>query len=413
MQKKTQIRGFEKLKIIIILAFLSSIAPLSTDMYLPALDAVEKSFQTNSFYTQLSLASFFIAFSLGQLFYGPLSDTYGRKKPLYIGIFIFISSSVACILVDSIHAFILLRFFEALGGCAGVVVARAIVNDLFELKEAAAIYALMMVFTSLAPMLSPTFGGILLEFFSWRSIFLTLFILGIILFLLIIFVLKESNTNTKNKKFNHKEIIKNYKSILKDRRFVVYLLSGNLIFAGFFAYLTGSSFIFTRVFDLSEQQYGILFGINALGFVIFANINARLALKYSPYYILPKAFVMVAFLAFLLILSATFDLGFLFFELPLFFIIASLGFILPNTTTLAMARSKQNAGSASALLGAAQFAMAGAMAFLVSLLNANTPIFLSTILGICAFLGAICYLSLINKRNLNKWIKKLSAISRT
>ncbi|AJC85624.1 multidrug effflux MFS transporter [Campylobacter sp. RM16704] len=413
MQKRTQIKGFEKLKLIIILAFLSSIAPLSTDMYLPALNEVEKSFQTNSFYTQLSLASFFIAFSLGQLFYGPLSDVYGRKKPLYIGIFIFVSSSVACVLVDSIHAFIALRFFEALGGCVGVVVARAIVNDIFELKEAAGIYALMMVFTSLAPMLSPTFGGILLEFFSWRSIFLTLFILGFILFLLVIFVLKESNHNTQGKKFNHQEVLKSYKNILKDRRFVVYLFCGNLIFAGFFAYLTGSSFVFTRIFELNEQQYAVLFGVNALGFVVFANINARLVRKYSPYYILPRAFISVAFLAFLLILGATFEFGFLAFELPLFFIIASLGFILPNTTTLAMARSKQNAGSASALLGAAQFAMAGFMAFLVSLLNANTPILLSVILGICTFLALISYLSLINKRKFEKIKRKLSAISRT
>ncbi|EAH4571286.1 Bcr/CflA family efflux MFS transporter [Campylobacter lari] len=411
MQKRTQIKGFEKLKLIFILGFLSAIAPLSTDMYLPALNEVEKSFQTNSFYTQLSLASFFIAFSLGQLFYGPLSDVYGRKKPLYIGLFLFISSSIACVLVDSIHAFIALRFFEALGGCVGVVVARAIVNDVFELKEAAGVYALMMVFTSLAPMLSPTFGGILLEFFSWRSIFLTLFILGFILFLLVILALKESNLNTQGKKFNHKEVAKSYKKILKDRRFVVYLLCGNLIFAGFFAYLTGSSFVFTRVFELSPQQYAALFGAHALSFVICANINARIVLKLSPYYVLPRALMMITFLTFVLILGATFDLGFWAFEIPLCFIIASLGFILPNTTTLAMARSKQNAGSASALLGAAQFAMAGVMAFLVSLLNANTPIFLSLILGTCAFLSLIFYLGLINKRKLSKIKKKLSVIS--
>ncbi|TXE79628.1 multidrug effflux MFS transporter [Campylobacter peloridis] len=406
MQKYTQIKGFEKLKLIIILAFLSAIAPLSTDMYLPALNEVQKSFQTNTFYTQLSLASFFIAFSLGQLFYGPLSDVFGRKKPLYIGLFIFISSSIACVLVDSIHAFIALRFFEALGGCVGVVVARAIVNDVFELKEAAGIYALMMVFTSLAPMLSPSFGGILLEFFSWRSIFVTLFILGFILFLLVIFVLKETHHNTEGKKFNHKEILKSYKKVLKDRRFKVYLLCGVLVFAGFFAYLTGSSFIFTRVFNLSEQQYAALFGIHALSFVISANINAKLVLKFSPYYILPKALISISLLTFVLIIGASLDLGFWAFEIPLLLIIANLGFILPNTTALAMARSKQNAGSASALLGAAQFAMAGIMAFIVSILNANTPVLLGSILGFCSFASLICYLSLIKKR-------KLSAISRT
>ncbi len=200
MQKHTKIHGFAKFKLIVILALMSSIAPLSTDMYLPALSHVEQSFQTNSFLTQLSIASFFIAFALGQLIYGPLSDIFGRKIPALVGIFFFIVSSLFCVIIDDIYAFIALRFFEALGGCAGVVIARAIVNDLFEIKEAAGIFALMMVFSSLAPMLSPTFGGFLLEYFSWHSIFATLFALGILLFLMILFGLKESAPHLKNKK---------------------------------------------------------------------------------------------------------------------------------------------------------------------------------------------------------------------
>lgn len=150
MQKHTKIHGFSKLKLVIILALMSSIAPLSTDMYLPALSHVEQSFHTSKALTQLSLASFFVAFALGQLIYGPLSDIFGRKIPALVGIFFFIVSSLFCVIIDNIYAFIALRFFEALGGCAGVVIARAIVNDLFEIKEAAGIFALMMVFSSLA-----------------------------------------------------------------------------------------------------------------------------------------------------------------------------------------------------------------------------------------------------------------------
>lgn len=219
MQKHTKIHGFAKFKLIVILALMSSIAPLSTDMYLPALSHVEQSFQTNSFLTQLSIASFFIAFALGQLIYGPLSDIFGRKIPALVGIFFFIVSSLFCVIIDDIYAFIALRFFEALGGCAGVVIARAIINDLFEIKEAAGIFALMMVFSSLAPMLSPTFGGILLEYFSWHSIFATLFALGILLFLMILFGLKESAPHLKNKKFSHHEAMKSYKFVLSDKRF--------------------------------------------------------------------------------------------------------------------------------------------------------------------------------------------------
>ena len=145
MQKHTKIKGFAKLRLIFILALMSSIAPLSTDMYLPALSQVKQSFETSEFLTQLSLASFFVAFALGQLIYGPLSDIFGRKIPALVGIFLFMLSSLFCVIIDNIYVFIILRFFEALGGCAGVVIARAIVNDLFELKEAASIFALMMV----------------------------------------------------------------------------------------------------------------------------------------------------------------------------------------------------------------------------------------------------------------------------
>lgn len=392
MQQHTQVKGFEKFKIIIILALMSSIAPLSTDMYLPALTKVQQSFQTTPFLTQLSLASFFIAFALGQLIYGPLSDIFGRKKPLYVGIALFMLSSLSCVLVDSVGAFIALRFFEALGGCAGVVIARAIVNDLFELKEAASIFALMMVVSSIAPMLSPAFGSLLLEFFSWSSIFITLFILGIILLLLVIFSLKESANNANKAKFSHEEIVKSYKAVFKDKLFVLYAFAGALAMAGMFAYITGSSFVFTEFFALSEQQYGILFGINALGFVVFANINAKLVLIYSPYVILPKAFMAMFVLSIVLVVSAFFTANFWFFEVALFFTISMLGFLMPNITTLAMARfAKAHSGTASAVLGTTQFALAGFVSFIVGALNANSPVFLGGVIAACCFLAALSY----------------------
>ena len=258
MQKHTQIYGFKKLQLIFILALMSSLAPLSTDMYLPALSHVEQSFKTNSFLTQLSLASFFIAFALGQLIYGPLSDIFGRKKPVLVGVLLFIVSSFLCVVIDNIFGFITFRFFEALGGCAGVVVARAIVNDLFEIKEAAGIYALMMVFSSLAPMLSPTFGGLLLQYFSWESIFMTLFLLGLLLFLMVLFGLKESAPHLENKRFSRKETLNNYKIVLKDKMFLVYVFSAAFALCAMFAYITGSSFIFTQTFGLSEQAFAAL-----------------------------------------------------------------------------------------------------------------------------------------------------------
>ncbi|EJB0502207.1 multidrug effflux MFS transporter [Campylobacter jejuni] len=391
MQKHTKIHGFAKFKLIVILALMSSIAPLSTDMYLPALSHVEQSFQTNSFLTQLSIASFFIAFALGQLIYGPLSDIFGRKIPALVGIFFFIVSSLFCVIIDDIYAFIALRFFEALGGCAGVVIARAIVNDLFEIKEAAGIFALMMVFSSLAPMLSPTFGGILLEYFSWHSIFATLFALGILLFLMILFGLKESAPHLKNKKFSHHEAMKSYKFVLSDKRFLVYILCASFALAAMFAYITGSSFVFTQFFSLSEQQFALLFGVNALGFVICANINARLVLKYESEKILAKALMIMFISTVILLANAFFHPNFLLFELSIFTSITMLGFIAPNTTTLAMARFKEHSGTASAVLGTVQFGFAGFISFVVGAINANTPIILAFVMCACVLVANMIY----------------------
>ncbi|MGI7683018.1 multidrug effflux MFS transporter [Campylobacter jejuni] len=365
MQKHTKIHGFAKFKLIVILALMSSIAPLSTDMYLPALSHVEQSFQTNSFLTQLSIASFFIAFALGQLIYGPLSDIFGRKIPALVGIFFFIVSSLFCVIIDDIYAFIALRFFEALGGCAGVVIARAIINDLFEIKEAAGIFALIMVFSSLAPMLSPTFGGILLEYFSWHSIFATLFALGILLFLMILFGLKESAPHLKNKKFSHHEAMKSYKFVLSDKRFLAYILCASFALAAMFAYI--------------------------IGFVICANINARLVLKYESEKILAKALMIMFISTVILLVNAFFHPNFLLFELSIFTSIAMLGFIAPNTTTLAMARFKEHSGTASAVLGTVQFGFAGFISFVVGAINANTPIILAFVMCACVLVANMIY----------------------
>lgn len=320
------------------------------------------------------------------------------KNRIYFGILLFILSSLACISFDSIYTFIFFRFLEALGGCAGVVIARAIVNDNFELKEAASVFALMMVISSLVPMLSPGLGSILLDYFSWKSIFAVLFGLGIFLLLLIFLGLNNIKENTASLKFNSKENFNNYIKILKDRRFKIYVFSSSFAMATIFAYITGSSYVFIDYYGLSEKSYGILFGINAANFMIFANINARIVRRYSPYYVLPFSFTTMFGIALLLTIAGFFDLGFLVFEILLFFMIGMLGFIIPNTTTLAMARFKENSGSASAILGAIQFTLAGGISFVVSYLEANSPLPLALIITICLIIACRIYFLLNAKR---------------
>ncbi|KAA6224859.1 MULTISPECIES: multidrug effflux MFS transporter [unclassified Campylobacter] len=399
MLKHSKFHGFAKFKLVVILAFMSSVAPLSTDMYLPALSHVEESFKTNTFLTQLSLASFFIAFAFGQLIYGPLSDIFGRKKPILIGVFIFIMSSLGCVVIDDINSFIILRFFEALGGCAGVVIARAIVNDLFEIKDAAAIFALIMVVRSLAPMLSPTFGGILLQYFSWQSIFTTLFLLGILLFIMVLFGFKESAPHLKERKFSHKEAMQGYKAVLKDKPFLVYTFVAALALASMFAYLTGSNFVFTKFFNLGEQAYAILFGVNSLGFIIFANVNAKWVQSYDPEKILALSLLVMLISLLIVLLTSFIYPNFWLFEIALFIGISMLGFIAPNTTTLAMARFKEHSGTASAILGMVEFALAGFISFIVGATNANTPLVLALVMSACLILANGLYFA--SRKHLN------------
>lgn len=396
---------FSKIYLVVVLAFMSAVAPLSTDMYLPALKNVQESFATSEFYTQLSLTSFFVAFAVGQLIYGPISDIYGRRKPLLVGVAVFIVSSIACVCFDSIYAFIFFRFTQALGGCSGVVIARAIINDKFDLREGAAILALMMIVGSLAPMLAPTFGAFMLDLFNWKFIFATLFSLGIVLFLMIYFGLKESGIIDKTLSLKPKSVIQNYIFILKNRRFFIFVFSSGLCMAAMFAYITGSSYVFKDYFGLSSKAYGVIFGINALSMTIFSAINAKLVQKSSPYKILQNSFLVMIICSVFLLLCGYFDFGFIYFEICLFFMLGMKGFIIPNAVVLAMARFKGKSGSASAVLGAVHMAMAGFVSFVVGAIGANHPFLLSAVMAVCICLGYAVYLT-INKRLLKKLINK-------
>ncbi|WP_297915706.1 multidrug effflux MFS transporter [uncultured Campylobacter sp.] len=390
---------FAKFKLVIILAYMSALAPLSTDMYLPALEKVKASFATSEFYTQLSVASFFIAFALGQLVYGPLSDKFGRKKPLYAGILLFICASLACVSFDSVYAFIFFRFLQALGGCAGVVLARAVINDKFELHEAAAMFALMMVVGSLAPMLAPTFGGFVLEFFPWQAIFTILFALGILLFIFIFFGLDESAEIKSDAAISAAAVARDYGEILRNKEFMRYILGFAVAMSALFAYITGSSFIFLDYYGLSERAFGVVFGINALGMTLVSALNAKLVQKREPAALLNFGLIAMFAMSLILLACSMLGLPFVCFELSLFALLSSLGFIAPNATTLAMALFKGGrSGAASAVLGTTQFAIAGAVSFIVGAVSANEPLLLAGVMIVCALCANAIYFAMREKR---------------
>lgn len=397
--EKASLSRFAKIKLVVILAYMSALAPLSTDMYLPALERVKQSFATSEFYAQLSVASFFVAFALGQLLYGPLSDKFGRKKPLYAGISLFIAASLACVSFDNIYAFIFFRFLQALGGCAGVVLARAIVNDKFELHEAAAMFALMMVVGSLAPMLAPTFGGFVLEFFPWQAIFTILFALGILLFIFIFFGLDESTEIKSDAAISIAAVARDYGEILRNKEFMRYTLGFAVAMSALFAYITGSSFIFLDYYGLSERAFGAVFGINALGMTLVSALNAKLVQKREPATLLNFGLIAMFAMSLILLACSMLGLPFICFELSLFALLSSLGFIAPNATTLAMVLFKGGrSGAASAVLGTTQFAIAGAVSFIVGAVSANEPLLLAGVMIVCALCANAIYFVMREKR---------------
>ncbi|MBQ9579474.1 MAG: multidrug effflux MFS transporter, partial [Ottowia sp.] len=386
-----------------ILAYMSAMAPLATDMYLPSMGDVQQTFGTTQANVQLTITVFFVAFSFGQLIYGPLSDALGRRKPLAVGIAIYTLASFACAFAPSIWAFVALRFLQALGGCAGVVMARAIINDKFDLKEGASVLAIMMMVGALAPMLAPSLGGLVVKFAPWPAVFVLLGVFGVLLLVFMYFGLEETSNPAQRTPLNISAVFENYFAILDDRRFLLLVLTLALPLAALFAYITAASFVFQDYYGLSKQAFGVVFGINALGGTIFATVNAKIVRKISPYIVLHYAFIVMLVFVCLLMAGGFLGFGFLWFEVFVFLTNGMIGFIAPNATVLAMDRFRKNSGSASALLGMIQFAVAGFVSFLAGALHANTPAKLAAMMGACILSGYAVYLLLQRASLRRRW----------
>lgn len=380
----------QKYTILFILGGLSALAPFSIDMYLPAFPAIAAGLTTDISQVALSLTSYFLGISIGQLFYGPITDKYGRKKPLIFGLTVFLIASVACALAPSINWLIGMRVLLALGGCVGMVVSRAMVRDLFPVTEIAKIFSILMLITGVAPIVAPTIGGWLLTVSSWRSIFYFLTAFSLILIIAVWFFLPESRKPNKEMSLNVVNVLKDYRQVLANRTFVFYSLAGSISLAGLFAYISGSPFVFIEYFGFTEAQYGWIFGGNAIGFIIGSQLN-RLALnRFSSLQIITASSAVLALAAVILMsllagemLTAPMLISLLVTSL------FSMGFLVPNATAMALAPFTYNAGSASAMTGFIQMVCGAGLSAIVSALHDNTMfpmVFGIFFCGVCAFI---------------------------
>ncbi len=385
-------------KLVVILGTLTAFAPLSIDMYLPGLPAIAREFGVPTSAVQQTLAVFFVGLSLGQALYGPISDRVGRRRPLLFGCALYVVACIGCALAPTIGSLIVLRLAQALGGCAGVVIARSVVRDLFDQKEAARMFSFLMLVMGLAPILAPLIGGQVLAAWGWRAIFVVLAGFGVLCVVMVLFGLPETLPAERRVQAGLGEALRVYGRLLTDMHFMGYVLASGLASACMFTYISGSPFVFIELNGVPPERYGLIFGMNALGLIVASQINRRLLVQHDGHAILRVALMVTAGSALLLFITTALGIGGFPLMLALIFVcIGSTGFVGPNATAAAMANYGRQAGSASALIGAIQFALGAAAGALLGALHNGTALPMTGVIALCGMASFICLQVLVNR----------------
>jgi len=375
------------------LGSLSAFAPLSIDMYLPALPTIGRDYDAGASEVQLTLSAFFFGLAFGQAIIGPLSDAFGRRRPLLVGLAAYALASLLCALSPSIETLVAARFVQGFAGAAGIVIARAIVRDLHTGVAAARFMSVLMLVSGLAPILAPIIGGQLLNISPWPGIFVVLALFAAVLLLIIVRGLSETLPADRRQTDGLRGSLVAFRGLLTDRLFVGYALSCGLSLGSVFAYIAGSSFVFQEVYGVSPQAFSLIFGLNAVGLVAAGQVNGRLVGRVEPIRLLTGGLI-ASSLGGLTLLAVVLSGNRSLYGIvpPLFVIVSSVGFVMPNATVLALAGSPRTAGSASALLGVLQFALGAAVAPLVGIAGSATALPMALVI---ASLGLLALTALL------------------
>jgi len=386
--------GRRYLSLVLVLGALSAVGPLTIDTYLPALPALSAELRATDSQAQLTITGLLVGLGLGQLLVGPLSDAVGRRRPLLIGLGLHALMSALCALAPSITLLAVTRTLQGLAGAAVAVVAMAVVRDLFSGVRAAQLLSRLTLVVGVAPILAPSLGSALLKLTSWRGIFVVLAAVAVALFVLALVALPETLPVVRRQSGNLRGSLRAYRRLFRDRLFVVMVLVSGLMFATLFAYISGAPFILQELFGLSPQQFGLAFSANAVGLIAMTQINPLLVRRISPVRVLSAA-VLTSFLAAtaLVVTAATGAGGIVGFMVPLFFLVSAAGLAFPNAPAIALNRHGESAGTAAALLGAAQFMIGGFIAPLVGVLADGTPLPMAAVILGTATLALVLMLS--------------------
>ena len=388
----------KRLRFVLVLGGLSAFGPLSIDMYLPALPRMAADLHAADTTVQLTLTAFIVGLAIGQLVAGPLSDTLGRRRPLLTGLALYAAGSVLCAVAADAWLLVGARVIQALGAAAGIVIARAVVRDLYSGTAMTKFFSTLMLVSGLAPILAPLVGGQLLRWTSWRGVFVVLTVFGVLLLVATLVALPESLPVSRRTPGQLGGVMRAYGLLLRDRDFVGYTLASGLLFAAMFAYISGSSFALQGIYGLSPQAYSLVFGLNGVGIVLAGQLNGRLVGRYSERALLRAGLLAGSVGGLGVVLAVVTHLPLAAVLIPLLLLVSSIGLVMPNATSLALASHARSAGAASALIGVLQFLVGGFATPLVGIGGPGTAIPMALTMAGFAFLALLAFLSLPRRR---------------
>lgn len=382
--------------VMLILAILMAMTSLSVDIYLPAMPQMQHDLSGN---IELTITGFLIGFSLAQLVWGPISDCIGRRKPLFIGIILFIIGSVGCALSQHIEQIIFWRVFQAFGACTGPMIARAIVRDLYQKKKAAQVLSTLMIVMAIAPIAGPLIGGQLIQISTWHSIFWLLTLIGVVI-LLSIFLLPETHFPEKRVNLQIKNIFATYYKLLSHRQFMRYTLCVTFFYVAVYTFIVDSPFVYITFYGIGEQYYGWLFAINIVGIMTLSVLNRYLVTQYSLNFLLRSSTMIAMAALVILVLLFNWHIGGVYSIITMLFIFFSMnGIIAACTTAAALDLVPEIAGSASALIGSLQYGSGIISTLLLVWFSNDSPWVMIIIMTIFMFMSALMMLIPSNRQH--------------
>ncbi|MEE1807889.1 multidrug effflux MFS transporter [Streptomyces sp. BE133] len=386
------------LLVTLVLGGLTALPPLSMDMYLPALPAVTESLHASAATVQLTLTACLTGMALGQVVVGPMSDRWGRRRPLLLGMIIYVVATAICVFAPTAELLIGFRLLQGLAGAAGIVIARAVVRDMYDGVEMARFFSTLMLISGVAPIVAPLIGGQVLRFTDWRGIFAVLTVVGVVLTLVVWKWLHETLPPQDRHTGGIGDALRTMRGLLADRVFTGYMIAGSLAFAALFSYVSASPFVVQEIYGASPQTFSLLFGINSVGLIVVGQINGKVLVGRIS---LDKALafglsvIVLAAAALLLMTSGVFGhVGLVPVAAGLFVLMSAMGLAMPNTNAQALMRTKHAAGSASALLGTSSFLIGAVASPLVGIAGEGTAVPMAVVQLVCAVGAMGCFLGL-------------------